>query len=141
VLWTVIAAVASLIAAGCALATVRQTVKLRREAQLQTLAEALMAAISASEKNPGHGKDPVWDARLADAVRQVERVAGLSLLGLSPKITESLIDLLDPAIRQDPDRMFLRASRAFEELLAENGVKPIGPAPDKDLPATAGAVD
>jgi hypothetical protein len=140
VLWTVIAAVASLIAAGCALATVRQTVKLRREAQLQTLAEALMAAISASEKNPGHGKDPVWDARLADAVRQVERVAGLSLLGLSPKITESLIDLLDPAIRQDPDRMFLRASRAFEELLAENGVKPIGSAPDKDPPAT-GAVD
>ena len=37
--------------------------------------------------------------------------------------------------------MFLRASRAFEELLAENGVKPIGSAPDKDPPATAGAVD
>jgi len=140
VLWNVIAAVASFLAAGCALATVRQTVTLRREAQLQTMADALMAAISASEKNPGHGKDPVWDARLADAVRQVERVAGLSLLGLSAKITEPLIDLLDPAIRQDPDQMFLRASRAFEELLAENGVKPIGSPPHKDPSATTGAV-
>jgi hypothetical protein len=66
--------------------------------------------------------------------------AGLSLLGLSAKITEPLIDLLDPAIRQDPDQMFLRASRAFEELLAGNGVKPIGSPPHEDPSATTGAV-
>ena len=57
-IWTVIAAVASLIAAACALAAVRQTVQLRREARQQVLADTLIAMINATEKNPGHGKDP-----------------------------------------------------------------------------------
>lgn len=125
--WTVIAAAASLVAAGCALATVRQAAQLRREERLRTLAEALIAMVSATEKNPGHGIDAGWDARVAEAMRQVEQAAGLSLLGLGAAITEPFLDLLDPMIRDDPPRLFLHATRAFQQLLAENGVKPIDP--------------
>jgi len=115
VVWSVIAAASSLLAVICALITVHQTVKLRREAQLQTLADALIAVISAAEKHPGKG-DAVWDARLADAVRQVERATALSILGLSKEITAEVMPLLEPSNRSDPEKMFLHATNAFQTL-------------------------
>lgn len=121
-LWAVIAAVAALIAAACALATVIQTARLRRDEHLRTLADALITMISATEKNPGHGVDSTWDARVAEAVRQIERASGLSLLGLSAQITEPFLDLLDPTNQEDPQKLFVHATRAFEQLLAEEGV-------------------
>ncbi len=123
--WTVIAAIASLVAAACALLAVRQTTRLRREARQQILADALITMINATEKNPGNG-DPVWDARVIDAVHQVQRATGLALLGLSAEIKEPVLGLLDPPNQTDPSLLFLYATKAYEELRVENGGQPIG---------------
>jgi hypothetical protein len=126
-IWAVIAAVASLVAATRALKAVAQTAQLRREGRQQILADALIAMISATEKNPGWGKDRFWDARVIRAVFQLERAAGLSLLGLSAELKEPVFELLDPAIHQNPHRMFMAATRAYDEMRVENGGTPITP--------------
>ncbi len=126
-IWTVIAAVASLVAAACALQAVMQTAQLRREARQQILADALIAMMNATEKNPGHGKDPDWDRRVLDAVHQVQRATGLALLGLSAEIKEPVLYLLDPANQRDTYRMFMYASKAYDQMRVENGGEPILP--------------
>jgi hypothetical protein len=125
VIWTVIAAVASLVAAACAMRAVAQTAQLRQEARQQVLADALIAMISATEKNPGYGKDHFWDARVIRAVSQVERATALSLLGLSAEIKEPVFELLDPSNHKNPDRLFMAATKAFEEMRLEKGGAPI----------------
>jgi hypothetical protein len=76
----------------------------------QIRADALIAMISATEKNPGHGKDQFWDARVIRAVFQVERATGLSMLGLSAEIKEPVLELLDPSNHKSPDRLFMAAT-------------------------------
>lgn len=130
--WAVVAAVASLVAAACALRAVAQTAQLRREARQQVLADALIAMISATEKNPGYGEDPFWDARVVSAVSQIERATALSLLGLSAAIKESVLALLDPPNQKNVDLLFMAATKAFDEIRVENGGAPIAPGPGPD---------
>lgn len=131
-IWAVIAAVASLVAAACALRAVEQTARLRREARQQILADALIAMISATEKNPGYGADSSWDARVIGAVSQIERATALSLLGLSADIKESVLVLLDPPNQKDVALLFMAATKAFDEIRVENGGAPIAPKPGPD---------
>ena len=130
--WTVIAAVASLIAAACALAAVLQAAQLRREGRLQILADALIAMMNATEKNPGFGQDPEWDARLLDAVHQVQRATGLALLGLSAEIKKPVLDLLHPPNQTDTYLMFMLATKAYDEIRVENGGRPISADPPEE---------
>lgn len=125
-----IAAIASLAAAACALIAVRQTAQLRRDARQQILADALIDMINATEKNPGYGVDPVWDDRMLGALHKVQRACGLAVLGLSAAIKEPVIGLLEPSNQKNPDRMFMYATKAYEEMLAENGVRLTGPEVD-----------
>lgn len=134
---TLVACVASVFAAGFALVTIRQTAKLRHEARQQILADALITMINTTEKNPGHGQDPTWDARLLDAIHQVQRATGLSIIGLSAKITEPILGLLDPPNQEDPYLMFMYATKAFDELRIENGGEPIGQSQEPQANATA----
>lgn len=122
--WTVIAAIASLVAAACALAAVRQAAQLRREARQQILADALIAMISAT------GTAPSADPAVTDAIRQIERAAGLSLLGLGAQVKESILGLLDPKNHDNPPRLLMYATKAYEELMVENGGLPIFSNPD-----------
>jgi hypothetical protein len=129
VAWNVIAAVASLLAAACALQAVRQAGQLRREARQQILADALITMINATEKNPGYGADAVWDERLLNAVHQVQRATGLALLGLAVDIKEPVLGLLDPPNQKDTYLMFQLATKAYDEMRVENGGEPILPEP------------
>jgi hypothetical protein len=124
VVWNVVAAVASVAAAFAALVTVRLTIGYRREERLRRLAEALTAVVVAGEDHPGRNGSPVEvakaDARLRAALREVDRVAALGLLGLSARVTEPVVDLMDPGVRNDPQMAFMLGTRAFQQLLTEH---------------------
>lgn len=122
-IWDAVAAVASVVAAAAALVTVRLTIGYRREERLRRLAEALTAVVVAAEDHPGPNGIPdevaSSDARVRTALREVDRVAALGLLGLSARVTVPVIDLMDPSVRNDPDMAFMLGTRAFQELLTE----------------------
>lgn len=120
--WTVVAALAALVAAVAALVTVWLTIGYRREERLRNLAEALIAVVSAAEDHPKHPGtvSPAADAHLREALRQLDRVVALSLLGLSAQISDPVLQLMEPSVRTDPQRVFALGTRAFERLLAEH---------------------
>jgi hypothetical protein len=124
VVWDAIAAVASVVAALAALATVRLTIGYRREERLRRLGEALTAVVVVAEDHPGPNGSPIElanaDARLVAALREVDRVAALGLLGLSVRVTEPVLDLMDPSVRSDPQLAFMLSTRAYQELLMEH---------------------
>jgi hypothetical protein len=122
--WNVIAAVASVLAVFAALATVRLTINYRREERLRHLAEALTFVVTTAEDHPGpNGPAPevaMADARLEEALRQLDRVVALSLLGLSPQISTPVLELMDPSMRDDPRGAFMYGTQAFQQLLEEH---------------------
>jgi hypothetical protein len=121
--WSVIAAVASVFATIAALATVKLTVGYRREERLRVLAEALTNVVVAAEDFPGFSDRVALVAaskQLTEALRQLDRVAALSLLGLSAQISEPIIALMDPSVRRKPKLAFALGTQAFERLLEEH---------------------
>jgi len=124
VVWNVIAALACVLAVFAALATVRLTINYRREERLRRLAEALTFVVTTAEDHPGpDGPAPevaAADARLKEALRQLDRVVALSLLGLSAQISKPVLELMDPSMRSDPRGAFMYGTQAFQQLLEEH---------------------
>jgi hypothetical protein len=122
--WNVIAAVASVLAVFAALATVRLTINYRREERLRHLAEALTFGVTTAEDHPGPNgptlEVAVADAHLEAALRQLDRVVALSLLGLSAQISKPVLELMDPSMRADPRGAFMYGTQAFQQLLEEH---------------------
>lgn len=122
--WNVIAAAASVVAVLAALATVRLTINYRREERLRHLAEALTFVVTTAEDHPGPNgpasEVASANARLAEALRQLDRVVALSLLGLSAQISKSVLELMDTSMRTDPTGAFAFGTQAFERLLEEH---------------------
>lgn len=125
VVWTVVATVAACIAAVAALLTVWQTVAYRSDARRQTLADAVIALISASEKHPGPSAPDHadWDRRLADAGRQLDRAVAHSILGFASKrdVSKAILELMDPEIRANPTKTFAYATMALQEMIDRQG--------------------
>ena len=125
--WAVIATVASAIAAVAALTTVVQSNAAKQEARRQTLADAVLAIISASEKHPGpdHPETAEWDSRLAEAGRQLDRAAIHSILGFGPgnAISMAILELMDPKVRADPTDTFMYGTKALQEMIDRENAK------------------
>lgn len=122
--WNVVAAVASVLAVFAALATVWLTISYRREERLRHLAEALTFVVTTAEDHPGPSgpahEVAMADARLEQALRQLDRVVALSLLGLSAQVSKPVLELMDPSMRADPRGAFMYGTRAFQQLLEEH---------------------
>jgi hypothetical protein len=119
--WTVIATVAASIAAVAALITVRQAASYRNETRRQTLADAIIAVVSATELDlapdePGYSD---WQRRVAEAGRQLDRAIVHSMLGFVSRndITETMTKMMEPAAKAEPHLMFMLGTRALQEMI------------------------
>jgi hypothetical protein len=119
--WTVIATVAASIAALAALITVGQAVSYRNETRRQTLADAIITAVSATELDltPDEEGYADWQRRVADAGRQVDRAIVHSLLGFVSRndVTETMTKMMEPSPKAEPHVMFMLGTKALQEMI------------------------